>query len=77
MKMIHINMPLFQRIDCDFLLDLEKPFLQGDNCRNLLEHLSAVGVEFFFFVVQLVTFFSFLGRSIAVLYFVKAHKYVT
>lgn len=76
MRMIHINMPLFQRIDCDFLLDLEKPFLQGDNCRNLLEHLSAVGVEFFF-VVQLVTFFSFLGRSIAVLYFVKAHKYVT
>lgn len=76
MRMIHINMPLFQRIDCDFLLDLEKPFFQGDNCRNLLEHLSAVGVEVFF-VVQLVTFFSFLGRSIAVLYFVKAHKYVT
>lgn len=70
MKTIHISMPLFQRIEYNFVLDLEVP-LKKDS--TVLESVKTFICCWCFLVVQVVTFFfsffCYLGRFVAVLHF--------
>lgn len=78
MKTIHISMPLFQRIEYNFVLDLEVP-LKKDS--TVLESVKTFICCWRFLVVQLVTFFfSFFATWAGLLLcctFAKAHHYVT